>query len=98
VRRFTVKGMNYLRSDQYTHVDRDCPMSIDMHPADDVVEISLGEHRIGGDMLRIVVDHPDTCRRLREALQDAGDRLVKHLRAKASPDPAMSRLDGVIAR
>jgi hypothetical protein len=90
--------MNYLRSDQYTHVDRDCPMRVDMHPADDVVEIALGEYRIGGDMLRLVVDHPETCRRLTEALQDASHRLVQHLHAKASPDPALSRLDGVITR
>lgn len=75
--------MDDLRSDQYTHVDRDCPMSIDMHPADDVVEIALGEYRTGGTTLRLVVDHPDTCRRLSEALQDARDTLIGHLHEKA---------------
>lgn len=86
--------MNYhLRSDQYTHVSRDCPMDVDMHPADDLVEITLGEYRIGGDTLRLVVDHPDACRRLVEVLHIARDRLVEHLRAKASPDPALSQLD-----
>jgi hypothetical protein len=84
---------DYLRSDQYTHVNRDCPVSIDMHPADDHVEIVLGEYRIGGDTLRLVVDHPDTCHRLVDALRDAGARLTGHLRAKACPDPAMSQLD-----
>ena len=84
---------DYLRTDQYTHVNRDCPMSVDMHPADDLVEIVLGEYRIGGDTLRLVVDHPDTCHRLIEALRDAGTRLTGHLHAKAYPDPAMSQLD-----
>lgn len=86
--------MIYLRTDQYTHLNRDCPVRIDLHPADDVVEIALGEHRICGDTLRLVVDHPDTCLRLAEELREAGDRLVKHLRAKTSPDPAMSQLAG----
>ncbi len=86
--------MIYLRTDQYTHLNRDCPVRIDLHPADDVVEIALGEHRIGGDTLRLVVDHPDMCLRLAEELRDASDMLVKHLHAKASHDPAMSQLAG----
>jgi hypothetical protein len=84
---------DYLRTDQYTHVNRDCPVSIDMHPADGLVEIILGEHRIGGDTLRLVVDHPDTCHQLINALHDAGARLARHLRAMAYPDSAMSQLD-----
>lgn len=87
------ESMIYLRSDQYTHVDRDCPMTVELHPVDDVVEIALGEYRFGGDTLRLVVDDPDTCRRLTEALQDAQHRLVQHHYAKTSPDPAMSQLD-----
>lgn len=86
--------MNSLRTDQYTHVDLHCPMSTDMHPADDVVEIVLGEHRFGYDTLRLVVDHPDTCRRLTAALDDARDKLTRHLHAKACPDPAMTQLNG----
>lgn len=82
--------MIYLRTDQYTHVNQNCPMRVDMYPADDVVEISLGEYRIAGDTLRIVVDHPDTCLRLAEALQDARARLTEHLRMKACQDPTMS--------
>lgn len=85
--------MIYIRTDQYTHMSIDCPVRVDIHPADDVVEIALGEYRIGGDTLRLVVDHPDTCRRLVEALHDAQNRLLNHLRAKANPDPAMSQLD-----
>ena len=85
--------MIYLRTDQYTNVNRDCPIRVDMHPADDVVEIALGEHRIGGDTLRLIVSHPDVCRRLTEALQEANCRLVEHLRVKASPDPALFQLD-----
>lgn len=85
--------MIYIRTDQYTHISCDCPVRIDMHPADDVVEIALGEYRIAGDTLRLVVDNPDTCLRLAEALRDAHGRLAGHLRAKASHDPAMSRLD-----
>jgi hypothetical protein len=78
--------------------ERNCPVSIDLHPADNLVEIALGEYRIGGDMLRLVVDHPDTCRRLTEALHEAGARLTAHLHAKASPDPALSQVDWSIAR
>lgn len=85
----------YLRTDQYTHVNPNCPLRIDLHPADDVVEITLGEHRIGGDTLRLLVDAPDTCIRLIEALHDARDKLIGHLRAEASRDPAMSRLDQI---
>jgi hypothetical protein len=76
----------HLRTDQYTHVNHDCPMHIDMHPADDVIEIALGEHRVGEATLRLVVDHPDTFRRLSNILQEARLRLVEHLRAKASLD------------
>jgi hypothetical protein len=85
--------MNYLRTDQYTHVNRDCPLTIDMHPADDLVEIALGEYRTGDVTLRLVVDHPDTCLRLTEALHDAYTRLIEHLRAKAHRDPALSQSD-----
>lgn len=85
--------MRYLRTDQYTRINQNCPVSVDIHPADDVVEIALGEHRFGEDTLRLVIDHPDTFRQLTEALHDARDRLVRHLRAKASQDPAISRLD-----
>jgi hypothetical protein len=82
----------YLRTDQYTHISQNCPVRVDMHPADDVVEIALGEYRIGEDTLRIVIDHPNTCRQLTEALRDAQDRLAEHLRMRAYPDPAMSHL------
>lgn len=85
--------MIYLHSDQYTHVTCDCPVSVDMYPADDLVEIALGEHRIGGDTLRLVIDHPDMCLRLVEALRDARNRLIEHLHAKSSPDPEMSQVD-----
>ena len=84
--------MLYLRTDQYTHVSQTCPLRVDIHPADDVVEIALGESRIADDTLRIIVDHPDTCLRLSEAMQEARARLIEHLRAKACPDPAMSQL------
>lgn len=66
-----------LRTDQYTHVNRDCPMSTDAYPADGVVEIALGEQRIGGATLRLVVDHPDTCLRLVTALHDARNKLIE---------------------
>ena len=82
----------YLRTDQYTHVKRDCPMSIEMYPVDDIVEIALGEYRVGGDMLRLIVDHPDTCLRLVDALHDARNRLAEHLRVKSRREPALSTL------
>lgn len=69
--------------------------NIDLHPADDIVEITLGEHRIAGDTLRLLADHPDTCLRTPEALHDARNKLIGHLHAKASHDPAMSQLDSI---
>lgn len=75
--------MQQLRSDQYTLVKHDCPITIDVHPADDLVEITLGEYRFGGDTLRLLVDHPDTCLRLTEAISEARARLLGHLRAQA---------------
>ena len=77
--------MTYLRTDQYTHVNRDCPVHVDIYPADDLVEISLGENRFGGATLRLIVDNPDTCVRLVDALHDARDKLTEHLRVKAGP-------------
>ena len=74
--------MKPLNTDQYTRLNHHCPMSIDMHPADDLVEVVLGEQRTGGDTLRLVIDHPDTVRRLSAALHDAGAELVEHLRTK----------------
>jgi hypothetical protein len=91
----TRRTIVYLRSDQYTRVTHDCPVNIDLHPADDIVEITLGEHRIAGDTLRLLFDHPDTCLRIAEALHDARNKLIGHLHAKASHDPAMSQLDSI---
>lgn len=88
--------MNYVRTDQYTHIDQHCPVRTDVHPADDVVEVVLGEHRFGDDTLRLILDHPETCLRLTQALRDAHDRLTDHLHAKAHPDPALSHLDDMI--
>jgi hypothetical protein len=67
--------VSYLSTDQYTHVKRDCPVSVDVHPADDVVEVAIGRHQ---DTLRLIVDHPETCTRLAEALHDARE-LFAHL-------------------
>lgn len=85
--------MNYLRCDQYMYVDRSCPARTDVHPADDVVEIVLGEHRFGGDTLRLVVNDPEALLRLTETFHDAHNRLIEHLHAKARANPAMSQLD-----
>lgn len=54
-----------------------------MHPADDFVEIVLGEYRFGGDTLRLVVNDPDKLLQLTETLHDARTKLVNHLHAKA---------------
>ena len=85
--------MNPMRTDQYTSLDHGCPMRTDVHPVDDLVEIILGEHRFGGDTLRLVVNDPDTLLRLTETFGEARTRLVTHLHAKAYPDPAMSQVD-----
>jgi hypothetical protein len=80
----------HLRTDQYTNISRDCPVHIDLHQVDDVVEVVLGEHRFDGNTLRLVVDHPDMCRRLAEALRDAGIRLTTHLHSKSDVDSALT--------
>jgi len=64
-------------------------MNVDMHPADDLVEITLGEYRTGGDTLRLLVGHPDVCLRLTEVLREARAKLNDHLRVH----PAMSHVD-----
>lgn len=84
---------DYLRTDQYTYLDRSCPIRTDLHQVDDLVEIVFGEHRFGGDTLRLVVNHPDTLLRLTETLGEAHAKLIQHLHAKAHPDPAMSQVD-----
>ncbi|MFL6121772.1 hypothetical protein [Actinophytocola sp.] len=71
-------------------------MRTDMHPADDVVEIALGEARFGNSALRLVFDDPDTCLRLTEALHDASNRLTAHLHAKRHPGPALSHMDMLV--
>jgi hypothetical protein len=85
----SVAGMNYLRTDQYTYLDRSCPVRTDVHPADDIVEIVFGEYRFGGDTLRLVVDDPDLLLQLTETFRDARTKLVDHLRAKSYLDPAL---------
>jgi hypothetical protein len=82
-----------LRTDQYTYVDRSCPVRTDLHPADDVVEIVFGEYRFGGDMLRLVVNDPDTLLRVTTTLEEARHKLVDHLYAKGHPDSALSQMD-----
>jgi hypothetical protein len=84
--------MSYLLTDQYTRVDRNCPVSVDLHPVDDVVEIVLGEHRSSGG-LRLQIDHPDTCDHLTEAIANARNQLVEHQRATAVLDPTTPQSD-----
>ena len=78
--------MKTLHTDQYTRLTQNCPMSVDMHPADDLVEIVLGEQRNGDDTLRLVIDHPETVRRLSETLRDAGAVLDELLHEKANSE------------
>lgn len=85
--------MNYLRTDLYTRVNHECPVSVDLHKVDNLVEIALGEHRFGSDTLRLLVDHPDTCDRVAAALIDARNKLTTHLHSEANSDSAKSQLD-----
>lgn len=84
-----------LRTDQYTYIGHGCPMRSDLHPADDIVEIILGEDRFGDDTLRLVVDTPDTLLRLAETLRDGHSKLTHHLRMATQTNPAMSQLEGL---
>ena len=71
-------------------------MRSDVHPADDFVEIVLGEYRFGGDTLRLVVNDPETLLRMTKTLDEARHKLAEHLYAKAHPDSALSQLDAAI--
>lgn len=73
--------MHTLRTDQYTYVERGCPMRTDLQPSDDLVEVILGEHRVGDDLLRLVMDDPATLLRLTETIREAHAKLTQHLRA-----------------
>lgn len=84
--------MNYLHTDQYTRVNHNCPVNVELHQVDNHVEVTLGEHRFGGDALRLLISHPETCTRLMEALTDARNQLTTHQSSKTKPDPAVSRL------
>ncbi len=84
---------DYLRTEQYSYLDRSCPMRADLHEVDAFVEIVFGEYRFGGDTLRLVVNDPDTLLRLAETVSEARTKLVEHLRGKIYPDPAMSQVD-----
>lgn len=82
-----------LRTDQCVYLDRSCPTRTDLHPTADVVEVVLGECRFGDDTLRLVINDPDTLLQLQVTLDEARTTLIKHLHAKAHPDPAMSHVD-----
>lgn len=71
--------MHSLRTDQYTYVERSCPMRTDLQPSDDLVEVILGE--VGSDLLHIVVDDPATLLRLGHTIHEAHSKLTQHLRA-----------------
>jgi len=85
--------MNYLRSDLYTRVNRDCPVSVDLHKVDNHIEVALGDPRFGTDTLHLILDHTETCTRVIEALTDARNQLATHLHSEANPDAAISQLD-----
>jgi len=85
--------MNYLDTDQYTRVRRGCPMSVDVHPIDEVVEIVLGEERSNDGSLRLQIDDPDTCVRLMQSLDDARIWLVRNRGANMLSDPTTPRSD-----
>ena len=83
--------MNYLHTDQYTRVNHNCPVNVELHKADNLVEITLGEHRFCGDALRLLIGHPETCTRLMDALAEARNQLTTHQSSEAKPDSAASR-------
>ncbi len=80
----------YLHTDLYVNVNHNCPIRTDIHPADDFVEITLGEHRFAGNTLRLVIKDPSTLLRLTETLGAAHAELVEHLHTKSRTEPAAS--------
>jgi hypothetical protein len=83
--------MNDLRTDQYIRIGRGCPISVDLQLADGIVEIILGESRLGD--VRLQVDDPDTCTRLIASLDEARRQLATHRDATENSDPTTSRPD-----
>jgi hypothetical protein len=67
-----------LRTDQYTHVNHGCAVKVDLHEVDDTVEIAIGSGLYSGNMIRLLINHPDTCNRLAQALTDAEAKLATH--------------------
>lgn len=84
---------DFLHTDLYVNVNRDCPIRTDLHPADDFVEIIFGEHRFAGNALRLVIKDPDTLLRLTEAFRAAHVDLVEHLHSRSYNEPAASEKD-----
>lgn len=78
--------MNALRTDQYTRVMPGCPVNVELHPTDDLVEIVLGEQPFSGSSLRLQIDDPEVCARLIECLTDARTQFVRHREASLAAD------------
>jgi len=85
--------MTYLRTDQYTNIEPDCPVTTYLHRPDDAVEVTLGEHRASETTLRLVLDDTDACHRIAEAFRNAGCQLAAHHAKDEHPDPALSQPD-----
>ncbi|GAB1516357.1 hypothetical protein [Actinophytocola sp. KF-1] len=83
----------FLNTDEYVKVNRNCPIRTDLHPADNFVEITFGDDRSGESTLRLVVAHPDTLLRMSEAIGTAHVKLVKHLDGKPDTEPTPSEED-----
>jgi hypothetical protein len=77
--------MHGINIEQFIRLDSDCPMRVILHPADDLVEVALGESRISDSGLRLLLRDPETCARLRSHVDEACDQLVGHLNARTDP-------------
>ena len=84
---------DYLHTDLYVNVNRDCPIRTEVHPIDDFVEVILGEHRFAGNALRLVIKDPSALLRVTEKLRAAHAELVEHLHSKSCVETASSEED-----
>ena len=80
---------DHFTTDQYTRVCPGCPMSTDLHPADDSVEIVFGAPARRGDALRLEFTDTDLLLRLIDVCDEARGKLIQHRRGNPDAEPAL---------
>ncbi len=84
---------DFITTDQYTRVNPDCPISTDLHPADDSVEIIVGAPLAPGDALRLEFTDTNLLLRLSGICDEARNKLIHHREETPHTDPTSSPAD-----